>query len=250
MAFAQPSEPHADFSELRRTNTQKVRNVIDPLTLVLKDNKTIRLAGIDIPDFDVHDPGEVAASAAKILKKELEEKDINIYQTTNNDLGRTNRMGHEIAHLELKNTKIWVQGLLLQQGLARVRTTRRNPEMAEQMYALEEKARSEEKGIWGLTGFPVLNLDTAEQGVGTFQIVEGKVHAIATVKNTIYLNFGPDWRTDFTVSIKSGDLRQFSAIGLDRMSWRGKTIRSRGWLRSWNGPYMEIDHPQAIQILD
>jgi endonuclease YncB( thermonuclease family) len=249
-AFAQTEIPHGDFSELRLEGTSKVQTVIDPLTILLKNGKTIRLTGLDLPDFDPFEPGEMAARAKDLLKAKYEEKDITIYNTKDSKNGRVNRMGHELAHIELADEKLWAQGLLLSEGLARVRTSKRNPEMAAQMYALEHKAREEEKGIWGLAGFPVLNTQTAESSIGAFQVVEGTVHGVASVRNTIYLNFGPDWKTDFTIGIKAGDRRLFIKEGLDPMSWGGKTLRARGWLRSYNGPYMEIDHPQAIEIIE
>lgn len=240
----------ADFSSLSLTGTYRVKNVTDPLTMVLENGKTVRLAGIDLPDFDVFEPGEMTGRAAALLKGKYEGNNVTIYQTKNKKIGRTNRMGQEIAHVELADGKICAQGLLLREGLARVRTSRRNPEMAAQMYEMEKQARQQEKGIWGLTGFPILKADTAESGTGAFGIVEGRIHAIATVRNTIYLNFGPDWRSDYTIAIKSGDRRLFIKEGVDPMLWAGKTVRARGWLRSWNGAYMEIDHPQAIELLE
>ena len=42
-------------------------------------------------------------------------------------------MGDTLAHLETHDGNLWVQGALLAAGLARVRPTERNPEMAAQM---------------------------------------------------------------------------------------------------------------------
>jgi micrococcal nuclease len=33
------------------------------------------------------------------------------------------------------------------------------------------------------------------------------------------------------------------------MGLNGKTIRVRGWVRNYNGPLIEITHPQQIEVL-
>ncbi len=250
-SYAEESpSPSAHFDTLRLTGTSKVKEVIDPLTVTLKDGKIVRLSGLDIPDFDPYEPGDYAVEAREKLRETLEGKEVHIYQTKNRDIGRTNRMGHELAHLEIKDSKIWVQGMLLEEGLARVRTTQRNREMAQQMYTLEMEARKKEIGLWGLTGHPVLTPEMAAERIGSYQIVEGRVASAAVVKNKIFLNFGSDWRKDFTVSIPSSARRLFSKDGIDPLQWNKKKIRARGWLESWNGPYIEIDHPERIEVLD
>lgn len=238
-----------DFSELKITGIARVENVVDPFTLILDNGKILRLSGLDIPDFNPRNPGDFALKTKEKLSNMLTDNKIKIYQTMNSKLGRTNRMGHELAHIVIEDSGKWIQGYLLEEGLARVRTTARNPDMASQMYETEVKARRNNKGIWGHTGFPVLNKDSAKEYTDSFQIVEGTIHKAAIVRNTIYLNFEEDWRKDFTIGIKAATRRDFSKEGLDPLSWKGKHVRARGWLRSWNGPYMEIDHPQAVEII-
>lgn len=235
---------------MRAAGTGKIRSIVDPYTLILADGKTVRLSGIDLPDHDPFEPGEMAARALQVLRDKFEGKSVTLYQTKDAKTGRINRMGHELAHIELIDGKLWAQGLLLAEGLARVRTSARNPEMAGQMLALEQEARAGEAGIWGLTGFPVLEAGTAGDHAGGFQIVEGKVRSVAIVRNTIYLNFGQDWRSDFTIGIPAAGRRAFTKAGIDPLQWAGTDIRGRGWLRSWNGAYMEVDHPQAIEFVE
>lgn len=238
------------FAPLTMTGTAQVRAAVDPLTLLLADGRTVRLAALDIPDFDPYAPGDFSVAALALLKKDFEGKEVHLYQTPDSGKGRTNRMGQIIAHVESVQEKVWAQGLLLSEGLARVRTTADNPELAVRMYALESKARAEEKGLWGLTGFPVLNPVSSERHIGSFQVVEGTVQSAAVVNNRIYLNFGDDWRRDFTVSIDPAARRLFNKAGLDPLQWSGKTIRVRGWLESYNGPSIQVSHPEAVEFED
>jgi micrococcal nuclease len=58
-------------------------------------------------------------------------------------------------------------------------------------------------GIWENYS-KVLPPEEAEAHEGSFQIVEGRIESAALKQNRIYLNFGKDWKTDFTISIAPG----------------------------------------------
>ncbi len=241
--------PGADYAPLRLTGSSSVIQVIDPYTIQLADGRLARLAGLDIPDYKPHDPGDIAITSMDILRDMLEGKDVNIYQTKKKAKGRINRMGHHIAHLERKEDNAWVQGSLIALGLARVRSTKRNPEMATQMYLLEKNAREEKLGLWAIAEHGILAPENTEDKEGSFQIVEGRVESAAIRKNRIYLNFGKDWRNDFTVSIAPMGRRTFTKAGLDPLQWNNQTLRVRGWVESYNGPYIEIDHPESVEVI-
>jgi micrococcal nuclease len=248
--LSKSSLPQSEFSGMRKTGSGRVIQIIDPQTLQLQDGRLIRLTGLDFPDLSPHDAGDFALTAQKILRDMLLNQDVDIYQTKDANLGRVNRMGHHLVHLERANEGIWVQGTLLAVGLARTRTTQSNPELAEQMYALEQQARAKNTGIWEIPEFQVLPADNTDGLDDGFYIVEGRIVSAALNNNRVFLNFGKDWRTDFTVSIAPADRRRFSRAGLDPLSWNGKIVRVRGWLRHYNGPYIEIDHPQALEFVN
>lgn len=242
-----PRLPSGDFSELRRTGMVNVKAVIDPQTIQLEDGHIVRLTGIDFPDFNPDEPGDFSLTAMQILRDMLVGKTVLLYQTVNREEGRINRMGQDIAQIQRESDKVWVQGTLLSLGLARVRTAQRNPEMAQQMYDLELAAMKDKAGIWENYS-KVLLPEEAEAHEGSFQIVEGRIESAALKQNRIYLNFGKDWKTDFTISIAPEDKRAFSKQNLDPLQWNGKQVRVRGWIESYNGPYMQISHPAAIEV--
>ena len=242
-----PRLPPGDFSELRRTGMVNVKAVIDPQTIQLEDGHIVRLTGIDFPDFNPDEPGDFSLTAMQILRDMLVGKTVLLYQTVNREEGRINRMGQDIAQIQRESDKVWVQGTLLSLGLARVRTAQRNPEMAQQMYDLELAAMKDKAGIWENYS-KVLPPEEAEAHEGSFQIVEGRIESAALKQNRIYLNFGKDWKTDFTISIAPEDKRAFSKQNLDPLQWNGKQVRVRGWIESYNGPYMQISHPAAIEV--
>ena len=239
----------ADFSSLRKTGQAQLVEVINPYTLVLSNGQIIRLAGIHYTDYTPQAPGPFALTAHKILKDLLSDgKTIEIYQTRNKDLGRMNRMGHQIAHLYVKDKDLWVQGALLSLGLGMVYTTPRNPDMAAQMLAIEKAARDKQEGIWAEAH--VLNAENTPDHMGQFVVVEDVIQAVSMKKNRVYLNFGGNWRTDFTVSIAPEYRRNFTRAQIDPLQWGEKRVRVRGWLEEYNGPLIEISHPEAIEILE
>ncbi|MBK9563208.1 MAG: thermonuclease family protein [Micavibrio sp.] len=217
-----PRLPSGDFSELRRTGMVNVKAVIDPQTIQLEDGHIVRLTGIDFPDFNPDEPGDFSLTAMQILRDMLVGKTVLLYQTVNREEGRINRMGQDIAQIQRESDKAWVQGTLLSLGLARVRTAQRNPEMAQQMYDLEQTAMKDKAGIWENYS-KVLPPEEAEAHEGSFQIVEGRIESAALKQNRIYLNFGKDWKTDFTISIAPEDKRAFSKQNLDPLQVERET---------------------------
>lgn len=240
-----------DFSSLRWIGQSRVSTVISPYVLQLKDGTLINLTGLRTPDYDPTTPGPLSATAMEILRDLLGGQDIEYYQTRDRNLGRSNRMGHQLAHVVRKNDQIWAQGLLVRLGLAFVNTAQRNPELAEPLYKLEDIARKEAIGVWATPAGTVYSADKPDtMPLQQFVIVEGIIHSTATRSNRTFLNFGTNWKTDFTVAIAPDNRRAFNHDGLNPLQWQGKIVQVRGWLRDYNGPYLEISHPAQIRLLD
>ena len=237
-----------DFSELRQADTAVAGQVIDPLRIRLRDGRIITLAGIDVPGWDPVEPGPGSLAARDLLKPLVETKQVRMYVTKDAKLGRMTRFGDLLAQLEVSPTGPWVQGALLAAGLARIRPTQRNPEMATQMIALEDEARRGKLGIWADSKYAVATPATAAQHENDWAVVEGTVYGTALNNNTLYLNFGPDWHTDFTVAINSTLRRQMERANINPQGLTGRSIRVRGWLRDYNGPYLELDNMAWLEI--
>jgi hypothetical protein len=68
-------------------------------------------------------------------------------------------------------------------------------------------------------------------------------------RDRLYLDFGPDWRRDFTVSIAKRDRAAFRAAGIDPAGLLDASVRVRGWVRVHNGPMIEATHPEQIELI-
>ena len=238
-----------DLSPLKRTGIGRVDQVLDGLTIVLKDKKIIRLSSVDIPDHGAADGGTFNLAAKAALDKLLPSgSDVLIYQTRNAKVGRTNRLDQQIAHLVKKDDGTWVNGALVENGYARAMPSDTNPDHAATLLGMEEKARKAGLLLWTKEGWPVMPPDQAAKGIGTYQIVEGTVQNAATVKNNLYLTFGSNWKDDFTVMVSPAVRRNLARRGIDPLALGHKKIRVRGYIREYNGPFMELESALRLEF--
>jgi|GEM_PF-2231640 len=147
----------------------------------------------------------------------------------------------------------WLQYRLVEAGLARVMSHADNQAQAPILLMTEARARRDRRGLWARPDHQVRDThpDARAQDVGSAQIVEGRVlEAVRLNSGRIYLNFGSDYRTDFTVRIDAPDSQAFLDAGLTPEAMTGRRVRVRGWLSDENGPMIVIDHPARIELLE
>lgn len=238
-----------NYGELVRSPVAvKISKPVGPLTLIDEKGILYSLTGLDIPEGAMNDPDFMDAEQ-KLLGEITTKQTCILFQTRNSSIGRINRMGQTLGHLECGAEKIWVQGKLLANGLARVRTIPSNPELSDELYRMEAEAREKKLGLWAKTENQILTPNTAGNHINSFQIVEGKIAVVAQTRERVYLNFSQDWKTDFTIAVPTSLTRQFMKQRVNMLSLKGATVRARGWIRPYNGPYLELDHVQQLEIL-
>ncbi|MEQ9557455.1 MAG: thermonuclease family protein [Rhodospirillales bacterium] len=210
----------------------------------------VRLTGIQAPKLPLGRVGFQEWPLAREAKAALEDILLNKPVQLFYGGARMDRHGRLLAHLTGQDGA-WAQGEMLTRGMARVYTFPDNRERAAEMYRLETAARAAGRGIWADPFYAVraADPDALAQDIDTFQIVEGRITDAADVRGVIYLNFGANWRTDFTVRIDRKAARLFKRAGLGPETYRGRHLRVRGWLKNWNGPMIEATHPEQIEVL-
>lgn len=158
------------------------------------------------------------------------------------------RNGRILAHL-VRDDGLWIQEAMLKGGWARVYTFADNHILADELYAAEAAARAARRGVWAEPFYAVRGPDPAglTADTGTFQIVEGRVADAARVRGRVYLNFGEDYRTDFTVAIAPDVARLFAAAKRDPLALKGRAVRVRGYIRDFNGPSIDLTHPEQLE---
>ncbi|MDX1576243.1 MAG: thermonuclease family protein [Kiloniellales bacterium] len=243
------ADPTLDLAE-----RAQVVEVIDGDTVLLDDGRHVRLVGIQSPKLPLGRSGFDAWPLAEEAKSALGEL------TLGRDVGlgyggrQTDRHGRALAHLyllgETGEPDLWVQGALLEAGMARVYSFADNRALIGEMLARERQARTLRRGIWADPFYAVQTPEGLDGHAGSFQIVEGIVLNAALVKGRVYLNFGVDWRSDFTVTLAPAVRRVFEAEGIDPLAYGGQKVRVRGWIESFNGPMIEASHPEQIEVIE
>ncbi len=247
-ATSAQAAPRPDcVSHVEETGIEVIR-VESNGVLVLHDGRAVDLEGIMLPaGRRDHAPGFLAHQAIAALRGMVRHRRATLLL----ERPKEDRYGRLRAQVYLPREpgRPWLQVALLRQGLARVNIAPDRRECAGELYAAEAQARADRVGIWAYPSYAVRTPQMLQGDTGTFQIVEGRVVAAEIRGGRAYLNFGRDWRTDFTVTIAPDDLKLFRRLGVDPRSYAGKRVRVRGWIEMLNGPQMQIADPEAIQIL-
>jgi endonuclease YncB( thermonuclease family) len=241
LLFAPASSFASDLrADLESGGTAVISAVINGKTVKTDDGKTVRLLGIRAADKAPYNE-----TAKKALEDLILRQSVMLYY----DQVKTDRHQYTLAHMFLNNGR-WVEGELVQAGMARVYPTADNRALIEELQKLETVARAKKVGMWQDESYRVRNAEDKTIAIGSFQLVEGRIVDVAEVKKSFYLNFGADYHSDFTAYIpyKSRKLFRLAKIKPDELE--GKKVRVRGWVEMKNGPYIQLDVPEQLEVLE
>jgi micrococcal nuclease len=228
-------------------------------TLILEDGRTVRPAGILGPK---RARGGPASEARTEMEKVLSDLALGKKVTLRLGERKRDRYGRLLAQITVNrdDETIWLQERLIAEGLTRVISFPENRLCTTELLAKEEEARRAQKGLWK-TGFFAIRSADGEDVLSrlaqSYEIVEGEVRNVADVKGRTYVNFGDNWRKDFTAFISPQTAKMFGGApatgpmaSFDAAALKGKRIRVRGWLKNFNGPSITVTHPEQIEILE
>ena len=218
---------------------------LDGGTFATTDGEEVRLSGVIAVGAGGEAASEPAAAASRdALSKVLRDRTVTLAPA---DDAARDRYGRTIAQVFADGT--WVQAALLRAGEVRAAPDRASASCASALLAAEAEGRERRLGQWR-GGFRVQDPDSIRNRVGSFQIVEGSVVTASVMRGRAFINFGADYRTDFTVTIEPEDMRTFRQAKFDVPALAGKRVRVRGWVEFYNGPEITIATPAAIEVLE
>jgi micrococcal nuclease len=238
------------MEDLEAGETGVVASVSDGDTLTLDSGLKVQLTGIIAPRRGFRErKDEPKANEARQTLEKL-------------TLGRAARLGYggtkrfqettALAQLFVRTEGgrwVWVQQAMVREGMARVRTWPDNQARADILYADEARARAARKGIWADKYFAVRDADRLKPDVTGFHIVEGQIKSVGVTERRTYLNFGEDYQTDFTASVRTDDLVNWAKTDVPLKDLAGRKVRVRGYVSDRGGPAIQVDHPRAIELL-
>ncbi|HJX19103.1 MAG TPA: thermonuclease family protein [Acidiferrobacterales bacterium] len=223
-----------------------VRYVVDGDSVILSDQRQVRLIGINAPEFgkDGRPDEPLAAAARDRLRELVQGKHVRLVLEEE----QRDHYGRWLAHLRLPDDtrveEILVEEILLREGLAAAIAIPPNISQVRQLFAAESVARTTRRGIWGVaytTPVPAESLTSADTG---FRFVRGRVTHVGRSRKYMYLDLGPQ----FAVRIGHADWKQYFRGRPE--NWRGAQIEARGWISEQNGRlHLGIGHPAMLQRL-
>ncbi len=224
-------------------------------TLILGDGRAVRLAGVLAPKR--WEGGSRSAGRAEMereLTRLVQGKKVTLLLGAR----KRDRYGRFLAQViaDADGDAIWVQEKLAAAGVVRVMSHADNRICIGELLAHENEARAARRGLWKTGYFAIHAANAAHVLSGLarhYEIVEGRVHSVKEVRGRVYLNFGENWRRDFSVYIPAKSSALFSGEGARETpplaQLKGRLVRVRGWLRIFNGPSITVTHPEQIEVL-
>lgn len=188
--------------------------VIDGDTLVLTDQRRVRLIGIDAPEIGYR--SQPSESFAREARAELErvvrgaELRLLVGQQPKDKYGRT--LGHLFAD------GVNVEALLLRSGLAFTVGIAPNLALLDCHLQHERLARQDKIGLWAHS--PIQSATGLKKS--GFHVLRGQVTKVERTGRYFWLDLdGP-----ITLRVASHDLHLFP----DAANWAGRTVEVRGWV--------------------
>lgn len=253
-ADASATPPSGDC-ELQPGPVRTVARVLDAETVQLDDGREVRIIGALAPRARdaVANPGEWPAEQEAIAA--LTELVLGHSVKLAYGGGRRDRYGRHLAQLfvEKDGESQWVQGWMLANGHARFYGLFDNFSCAQELRAQEAQARTQRIGIWSVALYrpkPAANAQISMALRSSYQIVEGRIANVSRTKSAVYLNFGQDWKTDFTIKVAKSTLSANAAWAAGLEGLQGKSIAVRGWIERGNGPLVELINPAQLEVRD
>jgi endonuclease YncB( thermonuclease family) len=231
-----------------------VLRVIDGDTLLLDNGAEVRLIGALAPKADLAAGPQGSAperAAIDTLNALIGGRSITL-----RDDGRSlDRYGRRLAHVHVETPEgfIWLQERLIGEGYARAYALPGRADCLGPLLVAERAARADRRGLWGRGIFRIRSARDVPELLwlaGQFAIVEGRVVKVARTQRTAYINFGDDWRGDFTASIATSAVDRAEQGAARLGALQGKDVRVRGWIERRNGPMIVLGSLAEIEVLD
>ncbi len=234
-------EPWRAVLSLPEPHAVRLETVVDAETLRLGDGRLVRISGL-------YAPAEAAVSA---IVSAAGGRSVRLYNSgTVPD--RNGRVSAQIVVVgPAGQPSLWLQGDLLWAGQAFFYPADPMADApARAMLALESDARREARGLWADAANRVQDARTPATIQPGFRVVEGVVQGVGESRHSLFVNFGPDYRKDFTVVVQRSDREGFAGGLRAVRALQGRHVRVRGLVFQRGGPAIRAMHQQVIEILD
>jgi endonuclease YncB( thermonuclease family) len=226
--------------------TVAVAAAVDGDTLHLADGRMIHVAGIEAVKAASDDvPSAPLAQAALAEIARLTGGGVVLAAPAP---AAPDRYGRLHADVRLADGRSAAEALVAV-GLARVRLFPHERTCLAALFAAEARARAARRGQWALPDFAVRRADDPSllARSGLYELVEGQIAAVGHGKLMVFLDFGRDYRRDFTIGVPTAMVDQ---LPLPVDAFTGRRVRVRGVIEESGGPAIRLGDPDEIELLD
>ena len=217
-----------------------VQAVLDGRTMLLRDGRELRLAGIEVSGSD---------GAAKASLEAATDGRAVVMLRLGAGADRYGRIsGLAVAAGSERRS---LQVMLLAQGQARVAARVGDDACAAEFLTAERQARAAGLGLWSDPAYLIKSAGNPGEILaerGRFTVVEGVVVSVRESGSTIYVNFSRRWSDDFTVTVPKRNERRFVTAGLELKNLADRRVRVRGTVEERGGPWIEATRPEQIEL--
>lgn len=219
-----------------------VRKVFDGDTLGLSNGQHVRLIGINTPELSNRKRNTKDEPLAREAQRVLSQIIKNHQPTFTRGEEAQDRHGRMLAYMSLPNTNITAEEQLLKRGLAFAIAIPPNLDRLAQYRAAENEARQEKRGVWALSYYRAIDVDTLTPKNTGFRRVTGIIKRHRHTKNAYRFYIGKK----LTLIISKKDWKKyFSGQPKD---WVNKKITARGWISHRKKYYyLRLSHPGMIE---
>jgi len=234
-----------DCAEQLHMESGNIERITDGDTVVLTDNRRVRLIGINT--LELNEPNDAhrkaAIDAKEALAAMLPDNEPVILYVGAESHDRHNRL---LAHVVRKSDHLAVAPALISQGHAIQSAVAPNTICAEYFATLERSARNQSLGVWRLASSLTTPAESISKKSRGFKIISGTVTNVRTETKRTKLML--DDRV--AVLVRPELVGQFeNKRTLQQLI--GRTVEVRGWLsRQKNQTRLWLQHPANLGLLD
>ncbi len=239
------SAAYADCPPSRHSDKPvSVRYVQDGDTVILSDQRRVRLIGINTPELGHRgQPNQPLAVRARDRLRQL------LFNSDNRARLRPgpedhDRHGRSLAHLYLPDGRL-LSEQLVREGLGWMVAVGANVNAADCLKTAEKQAKQAHLGVWSITDYQAKDSARLKLKTRGFQRIKGRIIQVIDRPAARWLKL----QGRFAIRIPREALARFPSA--PTAAWTGRLVAVRGWLYASRGELrVNLQHPAALDILE
>lgn len=241
LKIAPVASPTANVAANYSGSYVPVARVYDGDTILLADDRKIRLLGVNTPEIAGRNKmAETGGQQARAwLQQALDAKQVGLQF----DVEKEDKYHRTLAYVFTDDQR-FINLELVKRGLATVNIFPPNFKYLDQLLAAQADAERQKLGLWAEAAYAPQRFDRVDDGnYKGWKRVTGKIRGLKQTAKYSYLQFSGD----FSVKIENDWLSLFP----DLQHYVGKQVEVRGWINRHKQQFsLHVRHPADIKRID